>query len=146
MDVSFQEELLISAAIVAATTFVHAVLIAAAAAIFRTSKHGFWGPARFVRDSAVLTFLSLLLMAAHALEVSMWAAALIQIGVFETFEAALYFASVAFTTLGFGDIILPQDWRLLSGAIAANGLLLFGMSAAFMLETASRLRLGGDGR
>jgi hypothetical protein len=63
---------------------------------------------------------------------------------FQNFEEALYFSSVTYTTLGFGDVLLPGEWRLLAGAIAADGLLLFGLSAAFLLETAARLRLGGE--
>ena len=46
---------------------------------------------------------------------------------------------VNLTTLGYGDIILPTDWRLLSGVCAANGLLLFGLCAAFLYELFVRL-------
>lgn len=62
----FGEELLISAAMIAATVFFHAVVISATAAVFRATKSRVWGPARFVRDSVMLTLLSLILMAAHA--------------------------------------------------------------------------------
>ncbi|MEM9736953.1 MAG: ion channel, partial [Pseudomonadota bacterium] len=55
---------------------------------------------------------------------------------------ALYFSVVAFTTLGFGDVLLPQEWRLLAGLSAANGLLIFGVSTAFLVEVFRRV---GDG-
>ena len=42
---------------------------------------------------------------------------------------------VSFTTLGFGDIILPSEWRILSGMTAANGFLVIGMMSAVVLET-----------
>lgn len=73
-----------------------------------------------------------------------WAELFVRLGALPNFEEALYFSSVSYTTLGFGDLLLPGEWRLLAGAIAADGLLLFGLSAAFLLETASRLRLGGE--
>jgi hypothetical protein len=94
----------------------------------------------------MLTALSLILLAAHAIEVLGWAELFRRLDAFATFEEAFYFASVAYTTLGFGDMLLPQEWRILAGVIAANGLLLFGLSAAFLLETAARLRLGGERR
>jgi hypothetical protein len=64
----------------------------------------------------------------------MWAAALIGLGVFETLETSVYFSLVAFTTLGFGDILLPQEWRLLGGMAAANGLLNMGLLTALLVE------------
>jgi len=71
----------------------------------------------------------------------MWALAFWSIGAFEGLERALYFSMVSFTTLGFGDVTLPQNWRLLSGIIAANGLILFGLNTAFLIEILQRLFL-----
>jgi hypothetical protein len=70
----------------------------------------------------------------------MWALVLINLGVFSAWEESLYFALVAFTTLGFGDVTLPQNWRLLSGFIAADGFVLFGLNTAVLLEAMMRLR------
>ena len=55
-------------------------------------------------------------------------------GAVEGLEPALYFALVSFTTLGFGDITLSADWRLMSALIGANGFLIFGWSTAYMVE------------
>ena len=77
-----------------------------------------------------------------------WAIALYVIGIFVQFEASVYFALVAFTTLGFGDLLLPQDWRLLGGICAANGLLMIGLLTAILVETLreTRLRQRGTSR
>ena len=48
-------------------------------------------------------------------------------------ETAVYFSPVSFTTLGFGDIVLDRPHRLLSGMLAANGLVLFGLTAALLI-------------
>ena len=137
-------QLAISAVMVCATTFVHAIFIAAAAVLFRTLTKRVWGAVRFLRDALALVLLGLILMIAHSVEIARWAAGFLRLGIFADAETAVYFASVAYTTLGFGDVLIGPEWRLLSGAAAANGLLLFGLSAAFMVETAVKLRLSGD--
>ncbi len=138
-------QLLINAAVISATTFVHGVFVAAAAAVFRAAKTNTHDAMRFLRDTAVLVVLVLWLMSAHMLEIGMWAAVFHYFGMFESWETALYFSGASFTTLGFGDVLLPDEWRLLSGAEAANGLLLFGVSAAFLFDVVRRLHLGGSG-
>lgn len=70
-----------------------------------------------------------------------WAMALWLLEIFVTFEASVYFSLVAFTTLGFGDILLPVEWRLLGGLAAANGLLVFGLLTAMLVETLRETRL-----
>ena len=69
-----------------------------------------------------------------------WAIAFRIMGIFDTTEASLYFALVSFTTLGFGDVLLPQEWRLLGGMTAANGFLTFGLVTALLVETMRNLR------
>ncbi len=136
-------QLWISASLIAATTFVHGIFVASAAAVFRASKGRQRGAIRFLRDSVVLVILVLWLMAAHVIEIGMWAWTFLRYDLFPSWEAALYFSAASYTTLGFGDVLLPDAWRLLSGATAANGLLLFGLSAAFLFGAVGRLELGG---
>ncbi len=133
----------LSAGLIAATTFVHALFVALAAAFFRAVAGHASGGLRVVRDSLALVFVCILLMAAHTIEIWMWAITFLRLELFDGMEPSLYFAAVSYTTLGFGDVIIDPPWRLLSGAAAANGLLLFGLSAAFMVEIAVKLRLGG---
>lgn len=140
--VPFIEELVISALMIGATVFFHAVVIAVSAAMFRAAKTK--GVARIIHDSVIISILSLILLAAHAVEIWAWAELFIVLDAFDTREAAFYFSAIAYTTLGFGDLLLPIEWRLLAGAIAADGFLLFGLSAAFLFETAGRLRLADE--
>lgn len=76
-----------------------------------------------------------------SISVWIWTAAFLALDIFETHEAALYFALVSFTTLGFGDILLPVEWRLLGGMIATNGFLSFGLVTALLVETMRNIRL-----
>ncbi len=71
-----------------------------------------------------------------------WAGAFYALGVFATLEQAVYFAMVTYTTLGFGDLLLPVEWRLLAGMTAANGLLNFGLLTALLVEALRHVRLG----
>jgi hypothetical protein len=70
-----------------------------------------------------------------------WALAFRALDVFPTLEGAVYFSIVAYTTLGFGDILLPQDWRLLGGMASANGLLNFGLLTAMLVEVLRYVRV-----
>ncbi len=144
MDLQLTLHLLMSGAMMAATAFVHAVFVASAAALFRASVTRVRGPARFLRDVVMLVLLSVWLMAAHVIEIGVWAALFLRLQIFDAIEPSLYFAAVSYTTLGFGDVLLPEEWRLLSGACAASGLLMFGLSAAFLFETTAKLDLSGD--
>ncbi|NIY79116.1 MAG: two pore domain potassium channel family protein [Rhodobacteraceae bacterium] len=69
-----------------------------------------------------------------------WAIAFRLLGLFAHFEEALYFSLVAFTTLGFGDLLLPENWRLLGGFAATNGLLNIGMMTALLMEVLRHVR------
>ncbi len=110
-----------------------AVLIRANAWVTRPPH----GP-RLVIVLCIALFWVLLLM---TVSVWIWALALWGLGIFPALEPSVYFALVAFTTLGFGDVLLPQDWRLLSGMSAANGLLIFGIMTAMLVETLRETRL-----
>ena len=63
-------------------------------------------------------------------------------GEISTFEKAFYFSAQNYTTLGYGDIVLSDRWRLLGPLEAINGLLLFGLSTAAMFAALSRLVSG----
>ena len=132
--------LLIGSALVCATIVV--MVGAIAIAIAALSKHGVrlrkyrLLPRMMIGISGVVLWLMLALTAA----VWLWAIAFMFLGLFETFEKALYFSVVAFTTVGFGDVVLEENWRLLSGLLAANGLILFSLVTAFLLEFIARLR------
>ncbi len=74
----------------------------------------------------------------------LWTAVFLALDLFTTVEAAFYFSIVTFTTLGFGDILLPQNWRLLAGFAAVNGLLMIGLQAAVLFEVLYRARQAQD--
>lgn len=91
--------------------------------------------------TAVLTLSMLWAVMMMTTSVWIWALAFRVLQTFPTLEASVYFALVVFTTLGFGDLLLPAEWRLLGGLAAANGLLSFGILTAMLVETVRQTRL-----
>jgi hypothetical protein len=82
----------------------------------------------------LLVFATLATFVSIVAQIWLWGAVYLAIGEFREFEPALYFSAVVFTTLGFGDLVASPDWRLLASCEAAAGLLLFGLSTAFLFE------------
>lgn len=133
-------QLLIGSLVVSLTVIVQAAFIGAAHSV--SARPDSWlaqRPSTF-RTIITLIAVTLWLMTAHSIGVWLWAATFLHLEVFESLEPALYFSVVSFTTLGFGDVLLPDEWRLLSGISAANGLLIFGVSTAFLVEFLTGLR------
>ena len=84
----------------------------------------------------------LMMVMASLIEVVLYAAAYLRLGAIEGVERAVYFSMVTFTTLGYGEIVLGEDWRMLASFEAANGIILFGWTTAlifafiqYMIET-----------
>ena len=86
----------------------------------------------------------LALLAIHTLEAWCWAVVYRALGEFRTLESALYFSVVTATTLGYGDLVLSERWRLLSTFEAMGGLMLFAVSAAYLVAVMKRF-LDPDG-
>lgn len=75
-----------------------------------------------------------LLMLAHGFEVLVWAATYELVGAAPGGADALYFAFVNYTTLGYGDVIPVERWRLIGPTTAMCGVLMFGWSTAVIFE------------
>ena len=84
---------------------------------------------------------SLWLLGVITLGVWVWAGAYFWLGAFPTLEESVYFSIVAYTTLGLGDVVLPQAWRILAGMEAANGFINFGLLCALFIEALRQIRL-----
>jgi hypothetical protein len=68
----------------------------------------------------------------HMMEIAIWASFYFGNSLFADFETALYFSTTSYTTIGFGDVVLPRSWRLLGGIEGVTGVLLCGLSTAFV--------------
>jgi hypothetical protein len=78
---------------------------------------------------------AMLLLLLHISEIVVWALTYLTLptlGEVDTLEEATYFSAVTFASLGYGDIVITDSWRLLSAIQAVNGLLIFGWSTALL--------------
>lgn len=73
------------------------------------------------------------------IEVWLWAISYLTLGAFSDLETALYFSTVTFSTLGFGDVLPPERWRLFSALEAVNGFLVIGWSTAYLVAASTRV-------
>ena len=87
-----------------------------------------------VRLAAVMVATVAVLMNAHLAEVMVWSLAYGILDVAPPGADLLYFAFVNYTTLGYGDVVPVERWRLLGPMAAMNGALLFGWSTAVIFE------------
>ncbi|MGY4533982.1 voltage-gated potassium channel Kch [Pseudomonas sp. TE3786] len=83
-------------------------------------------------DVRLLSMVMVVMLIGNYVQMALWAALFLLLGEFKDFTTALYFSGVTFATLGYGDVVLSQQWRLLSPLEAANGILMFGVSTAIM--------------
>jgi hypothetical protein len=81
----------------------------------------------------------LLMFVALFIEVYIWAFAYLALGALQGMEQALYFSMVTFTTLGYGDVVLPSQWQLLSAIEATNGIIIFGWTTAIVIAVVQRV-------
>jgi len=90
------------------------------------------------KHSSMMTYALLLIVLfagvilLHLGETGIWAWFYHQRGLFADYETAFYFSLGSYTTIGYGDVVLPQRWRLLGGLEGLSGVLLCGLSTAFI--------------
>jgi voltage-gated potassium channel Kch len=68
----------------------------------------------------------------------MWALLFTGLGLLPDLETSFYFSGITFTSVGYGDVMLPTCWRLLSVGLAVNGLLMAGWSTALLVYIVQR--------
>ncbi|MEM7444752.1 MAG: ion channel [Pseudomonadota bacterium] len=75
----------------------------------------------------------------HTLQVWIWAGVFILMGALHDVGRSIYFSLVTYTTLGYGDVTLADDFQVFGAMAAVTGLLTFGLSTAFLAGLLSRL-------
>ena len=90
-------------------------------------------------DSYVVSVVLLMLFFGHLLQIAIWAAVFVYLQEFGDFYSAFYHSTVNFASLGYGDIVMSEKWRLLGALEACNGVLMFGLSAGTLLAVMTRL-------
>jgi voltage-gated potassium channel Kch len=121
------------------TTAVHASAMVVVFDGLRRTHPDRWGRRSGVTRLALISAVVLSMFVATLIETGLWALTYLQIGALPSYAEALYFAMVTFTTLGYGDITLDEQWRLLSSFSAANGIMMFGWTTALIVAVVQRV-------
>jgi voltage-gated potassium channel len=74
----------------------------------------------------------------HLLQILLWAA-FYRLQCFRSLESSFYFSAASYSTVGYGDIVLPPVWRLLGPVEAIMGVLMCGISVSALFAVATRL-------
>jgi voltage-gated potassium channel Kch len=132
--------LLLAAFMVGLTVVVHFAGLLLLMWLLRARGHRFRAHESAIGQGAAIVFVVLGLVGIHTVEIWLYALVYFFQGALPDFESALYFSTTSFTTIGYGDVVLDKQWRLVSAIEGANGLLLFGWSTAFLFSVTARMR------
>jgi hypothetical protein len=114
-------------------------LIVQVAVAFWCVQHYVQHPSRvgaglgFLRGMRPMLVASVAMMLGTLLQMMLWGWLFLWLGEFEDVYDAIYHSAVNFTSLGYGDIVMRRERRLLGPLEAANGVLMLGMSAAALM-------------
>ena len=128
---------------VMATVIIHGLglaLLGRAVAGERQEERLHHSPPLSLRGAAFTLITVLALFVLHGGEIWGYAILYRVIDAFAQFEQALYFSTVSYAAIGYGDTVLPMQWRLLGAIEGINGVILLGWSTAFFVNLLMRLR------
>jgi len=120
------------------TVAIHAAVLGAM--LHRFQKHVQEAlPMGFFAHSWLLTRIAAITVLAHLSEIAIWAGFYYWKDALPSLETSFYFSSVTYATIGYGDIVLPQPWRVLAAMEGLTGILMCGWSGAFFFAAVNRL-------
>jgi hypothetical protein len=129
-------KILIASCLVATTVIIHA------AGLGKALAHVLHSPARTDKHFWPITWLLIriawLLIVIHMFEIAVWALFFWWEKCLPNVESAFYFSGVTYATLGYGDLLLPKEWRLFGPLEALTGNLMVGLSIAFFFVIVSK--------
>jgi voltage-gated potassium channel Kch len=130
-------KLLLASCLIAATVAVQATFMSAGLEAFRKLEEKL--PSLLLHRAAITVAWVIFLTIPIAIDVCLWGAFYYFSEALPNLEDSLYFSTVTFTTVGYGDIVLGKEWRQLSTFEAVNGWIIFGWATALMMAVIQRL-------
>jgi hypothetical protein len=101
-------------------------------------KRGIIRPTPIITSFLLITAM-LIMVAGNLWQITLWSGLFIACGEFEGFATAFYHSVVNFSTLGYGDLVMSEERRLLGGLEATNGVLMFGLTTSVLFALLSAL-------
>jgi hypothetical protein len=81
----------------------------------------------------------IIMMLGNFLQIVIWGLLFILLGEFNELYAAVYHSAVNFSSLGYGDVVMSERWKLLGPLEAGNGVLMFAMTSAALMTILQQL-------
>ena len=100
----------------------------------------------FRSDAIILSIVLAVMFVGNILQIAIWALLFVFLQEFTDFTTAFYHSTVNFASLGYGDIVMSEKWRLLGALEASNGVLMLGLTAGTLLTVMTRLFTRHKGR
>ena len=122
-------KLLFALVLMALCVVIHAVGLTLAVHLLR--RYGLSQSLSFARAVGLLIAIAGWAILLHLLQISVWALFYVLEHGMPDLPTALYFSAVTYTTTGYGDLVLPPEWRLVGGVEALTGILMCGLSTGF---------------
>lgn len=88
----------------------------------------------FASTLGMICAVMVLLVVGNFIQIAIWAGLFVYLGEFTDFATAVYHSAVNFATLGYGDIVMSEQRRILGPMQAINGVLMVGVSTAVMMS------------
>ena len=133
-------QLTLATAMVVATILIHGAGITALARGMRLEVHAAEAHHHFsLKRAAAILVIVLALFTLHGIEIWLYAAVYLVIGAVQNLEAAVYYSTITYASIGFGDSEMARPWRLVGAIEGINGVLLLGWSTAFFVTVVARL-------
>ena len=130
------EKLVIAITVMFLCTFIHAMFMIAGDKLVTRRVGRLKTPGHLFARAALLWLVIMWMFIGICLESSIWALMYLftpELAVLSDVQSAFYFSLVTYTTLGYGDIVLTGDFRVLSAIQAANGVIIFGWTTALII-------------
>jgi hypothetical protein len=129
-------KLLMASGLVATTVIIHAAGLGVVLShVFRSTVRP---DTRFWPITWLLVRIAWFLIVIHFLEIAVWALFFWWQQCLPDAESSFYFSGVTYATLGYGDLLLPKEWRLFGPVEALTGTLMCGLSIAFFFAVLSK--------
>jgi hypothetical protein len=129
-------KLFVGWALMAACVIIHAAGVTSA---LRWLRPQLAGRILFARLTWLFIVVAGWIVFLHLVEIAVWSAVYVWAGAMPDWPSALYFSAVTYTTTGYGDLVLPQEWRLAGAIEALTGILMCGWSTAFFFAIVARM-------
>ena len=94
---------------------------------------------RFRPMTRYLLWVAWRLVLLHLAEIAVWALFYWWQNCLPDMESSFYFSGVTYTTVGYGDLVLPKEWRLLGAVEGLTGILMCGLSTGFFFAVVSSM-------